>query len=166
MQFDLKNATLRIKDGSTPTANYITVKFRDGTFTWSEKTPREYLKDRGVLDGVRNGDQEPMDIKIDAAWERITAGTGSGATPTIRDALYKEGGAAAWESTDADACAPYAVDLELRDVRGCGAEQDEIITFPDFRIENFNADAKNGMLSIDGKCNAVHPTPVRQAQSS
>lgn len=159
-QIDFKNATVYIKDGSTP-ANSLEVTIGEGNLTFSEKRNMEYTLNRGVLDEVREGDQVPMDIRLDAVWEYLTSGSATGATPTIRDVLKKTGAAAAWVSSDSDACRPYAVDIELRYVPSCQPGDTEVITFPDFRFESIDGDTRAGTLSITGKCNAVAPTISR-----
>lgn len=160
-QISLKNVVLKIKDG-TETPNTLTVKFGDGNFTWDEKTNIEYVKDRGILDTVREGDDEPMDVRFEGVYEYYT-GPGS-TTPTIDDALRKTGDASTWTSTSADACEPYAVDLEIVNTPTCsGAKAKETLTFPDFRVESISHDVKAGKISVSGKCNAKRPTAVRAA---
>lgn len=157
-KISLKNVTMKIKDGG---ANSLTLKFGDGNFTWSEKVNREYVRDRGILDTVRDGDDEPVDVKFEGVLEYYT---GPGATtPTPGDALNKVGDASAWASTGAT-CEPYAVDLELVNVPTCtGSKAKETYTFADFRHESIDYDVKAGTLSVTGKCNITKPTSVRAA---
>lgn len=166
-QIDLKKATIRIKDGGVGSAqNSIEVTIGEGNLTYTERKNMEYTLDRGLLDEVREGDQVPVDISIDAVWEYITGGSASGAVPTIEDALKKRGPAAAWVSSDADACRPYAVDLEIEYLptpSTCGDK--EVITIPDFRYEEIAHDLRAGTFSISGRANVVEATPVRSVQS-
>lgn len=155
-QIDLKNATIKIKDAGS---NNITVKLGDGNLTYSEKRNFKYVKDRGLLDTVRQEDEEPVEVKIDATWEFIKADSGD--PPTIEDALKKRGEAAAWVSTSTDPCEPYAVDIEITYDPPCSGIDDETITLPDFRYETFEHDLKGGTFSISGKCNVVEATVVR-----
>ena len=67
-QFDLKNATLKLQDGTTPTPLEITLKIGEGNFTVSEKRAVEYTLDGGKIDEVRLGDEEPMEISMDGTW--------------------------------------------------------------------------------------------------
>jgi len=158
-QIDLKNCTIRIKDGG---ANYIDVKIGEGNLTYSEKRNMQYTLDRGLLDEVREGDEVPVDVKLDAVWEYITGGVSSSGVPSIEDALKKKGGAASWASTDTDACRPYAVDLEIiyePTPEGCG--DDETILLSDFRYEELAHDLRAGTISVTGKCNVTEAVATR-----
>lgn len=157
--FNLKNAVLKIKDG-TGTPLTMTVKIGDGNLTFSEKVGREYQMNRGNLDTVRNGDDVPMDVSFDFRWEYIKSDTGDGAS--VRDALTKTGEASAWVSSDTvDTCAPYAVDLEFTFTPICAGDKTEVFLFPDFRYEDISYDAKAGTVSVSGKCNVTAPTITR-----
>lgn len=166
-KLDLKNARLYIKDGSTPTPNQVEINIGEGTLSWTEKVTREYTKNRGLLDTVRDGDQEPMDISLDILLEfyKSSSGASAGAV-TPMDALKKTGGAAAWVSTSADPCEPYAVDLEVHYDPPCGGEELEIYVFPDFRHEQVVGDLKASTLQVTGKCNATQPTVTRIPQTT
>jgi hypothetical protein len=157
---DLKNCDLIIKDGGSRTLN---VKVSEGSFSYNTFMPREYILDKGKLDTVRNGDEQPVEINCTVHWEYYTGtgGTGTGALPTITDVLVQEGAAAGWESTDDDECAPYAVDIELKNVPGCGTNSTETYTFSDFRVEDHNYDLSASTSTFSGKCNIVRPTAVR-----
>lgn len=163
-QIDLKKATVRIKDGSS---NSITVKIGEGNLTYTEKKTMEYTLDRGLLDEVREGDEVPIDVKLDAVWEYISGTSGSAGIASIEDALKRRGAAAAWVSTDADACRPYAVDIEIEYLptpSTCGDK--EVITLSDYRYEQLDHDLRAGTISTSGKCNVNEATAVRSAQSS
>ena len=159
-QIDLKNATIKIKDGTSPTPLQLTLKIGEGNLTWTEKQPRKYVKDRGVLDTVVDDDQEGVDLRFDLIWEFLRASSGSG-TPTPHDALKKRGEASAFVSTDSDACAPYAVDIEVTHVPPCAGVQTETVLFSDFRFETLEQDLRNGTLSVSGMCNITEPTVTR-----
>lgn len=157
--FDLKNAVITILDGTPTTPLNITAKIGEGNITFSEKRNIEYRLDRGLLDTTRLGDQVPMDVKIDANWIFLKGDSADTPTTTIRDALTKTGGAAAWLTSGADACAPYAVDIKI--VYTPCAGKTETILLHEFRYESIDADAKAGTLSVSGKCNAQTPTLTR-----
>ena len=162
-QIDLKDCVVKIKDGATP-ANEITVKIGEGNLTYSERRNIEYVKDRGNLDVVREGDEEQLEVRIDAVWEYIEED--SGQTPTIEDALKKRGGAYDWESSSADACEPFAVDIEVTHTPDCTTGDIETLTFPDFRHEQLDHDLRAGTISVSGHCNIKEPTSSRVSQSS
>lgn len=166
-QIDLKNATIYIKDGTSP-ANVLEVNIGAGNLTYSEKKPRVYDLDRGRLDTVKNGDEQPVDVSMDFKWINITGSVGSaGIPPTIEDALKNRANAAAWISSDSDTCQPYAVDLVVDYVPECSdGTETETITLPDFRYEELNHDLKAGTIACTGKCNVTEATAVRVPRSS
>lgn len=170
LQIDLKQTLLKVKDGTTPTANEITVKIGEGNLTYSENRTIEYTLDRGLLDEVRLGDETPMDVTFDLLWEFITGNTDSaGVPPTVEDALKQQNNASTWVSTDADQCRPYAVDIVIEHVPDCGnafGQEQEFITLPDFRYETLDHDLRAGTIAVSGRCNAQTATIVRSLQPS
>ena len=137
----------------------IDVRLGSGTLTWSEKRNMVYTMDRGNLYGVREGDEVPMDIKLEFMWESIK---GTGSVPSIEDALKQKGAAATWVSVDTDACNPYAVNLVIDYVPPCAGQiTRELITLEDFRWESLDHDLKAGTVSISGKCNVKQATILR-----
>jgi len=159
---DAKFCTIKIKDGDT---NSLEIKLGDGNITWSEKKARQYIKDRGKLDTVRNADEDPMDVTVDALWEFLTGSGASGALPTVEDAFKRRGPAAAWTSSSSDLCEPYAVDIEITYDPDCDVERREIYTLADFRYETADHDLKAGTLRFTGKCNVVEAGVARAAQT-
>ena len=84
----------------------IDVKIGDGELKYTENTQYKYDLDRGVLDTVRMGDDQPMDVSLNFTFEHVTTGTGEVITPV--DAVKGIGGAAEWVSSSSDLCEPYA----------------------------------------------------------
>lgn len=153
---DLKQTTFKIKDGAT-TPEELTIVIGEGNMTWTERVERMYELDRGNLDTVNNGDQQPMEVRFDFRWDYIVGD----ATPTPYEALKQTGNASAWVSTDSDACAPYAVDLEVVYDPDCGGNDKETYAFADFRYEELAMDFRNKSISCSGRCNTVAPTITR-----
>lgn len=141
----------------------ISIKSGDGNLTWSETDNYEYDLDRGVLDTVRKGDEEPMQLSLDSVFEFITAVTG--ADPTLREALKQTGQASAWTSASSDTCEPYAVDIVIEQKQPCSGVKPELIIFPDFRMESLDFDAQAATISLSGRCNATGPTSSRLSTS-
>jgi len=137
----------------------VEIKLGDGDLSWTKNRDFEYLLDRGDLDSVREGDQQPLDVNIDAVYEHITTGTSEVITPY--DALNKVGGAAAWVSSAADACEPYAVDVEVAHAAPCGSSQDETTLLADFRYESFDVSLRDAAIVVSGRCNTVSPVITR-----
>ena len=139
----------------------VEVKIGDGNITYTENKEYEYELDRGILDTVREGDEQPLDVTIDFVYEFVTTGTGEAITPV--DALKQQNGAAEFTSSSADACEPYAVDIEVEhDPGACGGAQKEITIFPDFRHDSLEFDFDEATISVTGRCNATGPTITRE----
>ena len=137
----------------------ISVTIGDGNLTWTVNKEYEYLLDRGNLDTVREGDQQPMDVTLDSVYEQITTGTSETITPY--DAMNGVGDASEWVSSSSDACEPYAVDIEVSHSQSCGTAQDETTLLPDFRYDTLEVDIDAATISFTGRCNAVTPTVTR-----
>ena len=138
----------------------IDVKLGDGNLTWTVNKEYEYLLDRGNLDTVREGDQQPLDVTLDSVYEQITTGTSETISPY--DAMNGVGGASEWVSASTDLCEPYAVDLEVEHAQPCGTAQDETTDLPDFRYDTLEVDVDAATISFTGRCNTVAPTITRQ----
>ncbi len=136
----------------------LTIKIGEGNLSFSEKNPMEYKRDRGVIDTVRKGDEEPMDVSFEFWWEFLKASTGL--TPTIEDVLKKRGEASSWLSTGAT-CEPYAIDIEILYDPDCSGIENEKIILPEFRWESLNHDLKAGNISAQGKCKAKEAEVTR-----
>lgn len=160
---DTKNVTIRVKGGGV--GESITVKLGAGNLTYDEKRNMDYQLDRGLLDTVREGDEVPMDVKLDSQWETLTAESG-GDAPTLEDVLKRRGLAADWTSTSSDPCEPFAVDIEIINVLPCSEEDPEKIILPDFRYESASHDMKAGTVSFSGKCNAKEAIITRTTSTN
>lgn len=160
-QIDFKKCTLVISDGTAVTPLTTTVSFGEGNFTWTRNTPRKYIMDRGLVASgtVRNDDEQPLELSF-AAVMLFLISDGTEAT-TVYEALHREGDAAAWVSTSADTCEPYACDLTFTFDPDCGSTKTEVQLFPDFRVEQCSPDAKAGTVSFTGKCKVTAPTITR-----
>lgn len=158
-QINLKDSTLRIKDGGS---NSLVVKIGTGDLTYTETQTITYTPDGNVLDDVREGEEVPMQVSFNFIWDYLK---GSSGTPSVEDALKKRGEASAWVSSDSDTCRPYAVDLEFTIAPDCNGDQ-EVILLPDFRWETLNHSARNAMVDCSGRCNAKLATVTRSAQTS
>ncbi len=160
-QIDLKHATLYLRDGTSPTKKTLEVKIGTGTFTYDEKKTMDYSLDRGNLDVVREGDQQPVDVKFDFQWEFLRADSGD-TDPSVEEFLKQVGKASGYVSSDPDTCQPYCVDVILLYVPPCGGTKNEKIVLPLFRFESLSHDAKAGQVAVSGKCNVTQATVTRQ----
>lgn len=162
-QIALRNCQFQLLDG-TGTPNVLTLKIGNGNLTYEEKRQMVYIKDRGILTGVRQGEDEPLDVKFDFNWEFLISQVGDISPltiPSIEEFIKQTGAASSYKSTGADACEPYAVDIRIKNIVSCGTTYNEWITLHEFRWETLNHDPKNGQVACSGKCKVVSPTILR-----
>lgn len=142
----------------------LKMKIGDGTMTYDEKRTMEYKKDRGLLDTVREGDEEPLEVKLDLRWEFLRSDAAdpiTDMTPQAEEVLKQIGAASTWVTSSADPCEPYALDIKVVYDPDCPGVKDEITILEDFRWEAINHDLKQGMLSVTGKCNVTQAVVSR-----
>lgn len=146
-------------DVATFTSQQVEVKIGEGNLTWTEAKEYEYIRDRGNLDTVREGDEQPVEISIDFMFEHVTAGTSEDITVT--DALRQTGNASEWIMSSSDTCEPYAVDLVVYRCQTCGTTEDDLFTFTDFRWESLEYNVGDATISASGKCNVSTASSTR-----
>jgi hypothetical protein len=137
----------------------IEIKIGEGNLTFIESKEYEYLLDRGVLDTVKEGDEQPLEVELDFVYEHITTGTSEAITPV--DALKNKGNANEWVSSSDDLCEPYCVDIEIEHTVPCGTSQDELTILPEFRYDDLEFNLQDATISVSGKCNATEATVTR-----
>lgn len=141
----------------------VEAKLGDGNLTYTENREMEYRLDRGELDTVREGDDQPLEVSLDFVWEFLRASL-TDEEPTLEDAIKQRGLASEWVSSDsADPCAPYAVDIEIEHDPPCEGEEREIILLPDFRWESLEHNASDAQISMSGRCNSREAVISRAA---
>jgi hypothetical protein len=138
----------------------LEIKIGEGNVTFTENTPHEYILDRGRLDTVRLADEEPMDVSFEFTWEFLSAVSSSG-TPTIKEALKQLGEASDWETTSADPCEPYCVDIEINYDPGCGGDNTELIVLQQFRTNSLDHNLRDAQVSASGQCNVTGSVDTR-----
>lgn len=151
--------TPALNDDITFTSQQLSVKVGEGNLTYTENKEYEYLLDRGTLDTVREGDEQPVEVNLDFVYEFVTTGTGETVTPI--DALKQKNGAAEWVSASSDLCEPYAVDIKIDHEPDCGATEKEITLFSDFRYDSLEFDLSEATISVTGRANITEPTVTR-----
>lgn len=132
----------------------VVVKVGDGELNYEETKPREYELDRGELDDVVDGDQEPMQVSCGFRWEELASIAGA-TTPTVIEALKQTGPAATWESSDSDDCRPYCIDIIVEHIPRCDGGYVERVTLPEFRYESLPHSYNDGTINFTGRCNAT-----------
>lgn len=158
-QIDLRRATIRIADGGT---NYIDVKIGEGTCDYDEKREIDIVKSRGVLDTVRENEDQPVEASLNFIWEYIK---GNGGTTTVEDALKRTGGASGWASvvnSASDPDCPYCVRILISYVPPCtAANMIETITLNQFHYTQLAHSLKDGTVALRGQCNVTKAVAVR-----
>lgn len=155
--------TPTVSDVITFQAQELEVTIGEGNLTWTEAKEYEYLLDRGDLDTVKEGDEQPLEVSMEFVYEHVTTGTGEAVTPV--DAVKGSGEASEWVSSSSDLCEPYAVDMIVRHCVPCGSDEDEEITFPDFRFESLEYDLSEATIAVAGRCNVSEAVPVRSTNA-
>ena len=146
-------------DSITFQSQRLDITIGEGNLTYTEAKEYEYLKDRGVLDTVREGEDQPVDVSLEFAYEFVTTGTSEAITPV--DAVKQIGGASEWVSASSDLCEPYCVDIEVDRVLSCGSTEDETTILSDFRYEALEYSLQDATISVSGKCNVTDATVTR-----
>lgn len=150
---DLKGTRIRLRDGSTPT-NYIEIKIGEGNLTWSEKRDIHFIKSRGDLDQVREGDELEMDVTLQFLWEFLH-GTDAD-PPTFEDVLKHRGPATNWLSVtpvDVDPDAPFCISIDILYDPICGDEEKENYILEEFHYTSLSHSLRDGTVDCNGSCN-------------
>jgi len=138
----------------------LTVKIGDGDLTWTEARDFIYDLDRDLLDTVRQGEEQPLEIDLNFVYDFVT--TESGQTITPVDALKRIGEATEWVSSSSDLCEPYAVDIFVVNCQPCGTDEDEELLFSDFRYESLEYSIRDATIGVSGRCNVTDAQATRQ----
>ena len=137
----------------------ITVAIGDGDLTWTENREMIYDLDRDLLDTVRLGEDQPLEVELAFTFEYVT--TESGQTITPVDALKQIGEATEWVSSSSDSCEPYAVDIYVVHCVPCGTDEDQDFLFSDFRYESLEYSMAEASIAVSGRCNVTDVTTTR-----
>lgn len=163
--------TPAIASGSVPANNDVitwtgirlTIKSGSGTIEWTETDDPIFDTDRDVLDSVREGVEQPMQVTLSTVFDWIRSSTGDAVTPY--EVLHQRYQASTWQSAAETPCEPYCVTLIIEDLPPCGSEEAEVITFPYFYKTSVNPKFSDGLVAITGKCKATRPNFERLARS-
>jgi hypothetical protein len=141
----------------------LEVKIGEGNLTYSEKKEYEYLRDRGNLDTVKEGDEQPVEVSLEFVYEYLRSSSGGDITPV--DALKQIGEASDWISSSSDLCEPYAIDMRAKHCVPCGTDEDEDVLLQDFRWESLDYDLQSATIAVAGKCNVSDATVTRSTDT-
>ena len=164
---NLANGSLKIKDGTTPTPLEITVPVMVGNLSWTEQDEAPIVRNRATMVGFADPIEQPVPITFTLGYEEYTGKTTSGGRPSPPDALRNQGVAVTetWVSTRD--CGPYVTNLEFTIAKPSNCtdplEQNEVLTFSDFRCDSLNPVEAEDMSTIEvaGRALVTTPTIVR-----
>jgi len=132
----------------------LAIRIGDGDVTWTESREMIYDLDRDLLDSVREGQEQPVEVELNFVFEEVTASSGQPVSPV--DALKRIGEATEWVSSSSDLCQPYAVDLFVIHCVPCGTDQDQDFLFQDFRWESLDYSIQDAAIAVSGRCNVAN----------
>lgn len=156
---DLKDCLIKLRtlDGSDA-EQFLVIKIGEGTFTWTEKNNMDYQLDRGVLDTVREGDEEPVEWSLDVSWNWIQGTSAVPVADGIQELRRYVKGDATHKTTDTgDECAPHAFDIVVDYSPTCGSN-DQDIALAHCRMESMQYDVGAGTLTMSGRANVREAT--------
>jgi hypothetical protein len=141
-----------------------------GDFEWNEGANPIVRKPRGVIAGLRQGEEQELTIttSFSFSWMGTETTTLEGATDdkTPYEILYKEGWASDWlPSSHGSPCEPFTIDLVIEDRPQCGSEQAEVFVFPQFAFDEIGPSIASGIVSLSGLCVAKKPIITRTANT-
>lgn len=137
----------------------ITVKIGDGDLSWTESREFIYDLDRDLLDTVREGQEQPVEVEMAFIFDYVTTESGQSITPV--DALKRIGEATEWVSSSSDLCEPYAVDIYVLHCVPCGTDEDQDFLFQDFRWESLEYSIQDASIAVSGRCNVSNVVTTR-----
>lgn len=155
-QIDLRNATIRLSDGSS---HFIDINIGEGSFDYNEKRELDNVKNRGVLDTVRENEDQPVEISTIFVWEFIT---GTGSEPaTVEDALKQAGQATGWTTVATDPDEPYCINVSVIYQPQCPGVASETISFQRFHYAELAHSLKDATVALRGFANVKKATATR-----
>lgn len=137
----------------------LQIAIGDGDLTWTEAREMIYDLDRDILDTVRQGQDQPLEIDLAFTFEYVTTESGQAITPV--DAIKQIGEASEWVSSSSDLCEPYAVDVYVIHCVPCGTDKDQDLLFQDFRYEGLEYSIRDASIAVSGRCNATDVVTTR-----
>jgi hypothetical protein len=141
----------------------LQITIGEGNLTFTESKEYEYLRDRGNLDTVKEGDEQPVSVELEFEFEYIWSESGQDVTPV--EAIKGVNNASEWVSSATDLCEPYAVDILLKHCVPCGTDQDQDILLPDFRWESLDYDFDAATIAVSGQCNVSAASVTRSTDT-
>lgn len=162
----LRDGSLTINDGTSPTPKTMTLTLDTGDLSWTETRTVVKRLDRGKIQGgcIRPGNEENVTLSFSTAWTQLLGFTEDSLDPTfLYEILNNE--ADAYTSTFSTCF--YTVEFVFT-VSPCGGVGAETITFAyvyHTTLTMSEGDDSN-MINFDGEDWELRPTVARVAESS
>lgn len=137
----------------------IEIRIGDGDLSWTEAREVLYDLDRDILDDVRLGPEQPLELNAAFVFEWAATGSGEAISPI--DAIKRINDAEEWVSSDTDQCRPYAIDVIVDHVVPCGTNQDQRFSFEDFRWDSLEYSIQDAAITLTGRCNRTDALVAR-----
>ena len=142
----------------------LSIKIGEGDLSWTESRELLYDLDRDLLDTVRLGQEQPVEVDLAFIFDYVTTESGQEITPV--DALKRIGEATEWVSSSSDLCEPYAIEIYVVHCVPCGTDEDQDFTFQDFRWESLEYSIQDASIAVSGRCNISSVPTTRSTIAS
>jgi hypothetical protein len=158
---DLSDATIKLEDGTTPTANSLTIAVEDGDLNFEIKQPIYNILDRGSLSHMREADEEPVTGSFSIHFmQAIKATTDS--TPEVKEVMEFSGGAASWVTTNDDRGDVKTLTMKFEIVNPDSTLENERITFSKVRFTSIKfEEGRPDKLSVDFQAFQTKPAVAK-----
>jgi hypothetical protein len=137
----------------------LQIAIGDGDLNWTEGREMIYDLDRDILDTVRQGQDQPLEVDLAFTFEYVTTESGQAITPV--DAIKRIGEASEWVSSSSDLCEPYSVDIYVIHCVPCGSDEDQDLLYQDFRYESLEYSIRDASIAVSGRCNVTDVVTTR-----
>lgn len=140
-----------------------------GDLAWTEGANPIARKSRGILSGLRKGEDQEIDVTSAFVFDWMRSQT-TDLNPltdiTPHEVLHNVGFASDWlPSSHGSVCEPPSVDIVVIDRPACGSQQAEIFIFPQFAFTNISPSVQGGIVNFSGMSIAEFPIIKRVANT-
>lgn len=142
----------------------VELKIGEGNVEYSETQEAIVDTDRGLLDGMRAGTDQPLTWSASFVYNWMRASSGD--PITVYEALKQKGDASTWVNSSVDKCEPYQFDFYMIDTPPCGSEEVEITIFRYSRVTSINPSVEAASVSLDATSKSTEPEIVRVANDA
>ena len=147
---NLRDGVLTIRDS---VGSHVTVTLDEGNLSYTEHKNTIPVMDRGVLDHLRAGDEQEMDVSFGMKFVELG---GTASATSAYEALTQRGNASNWGSTRPEDV--YTVSLDFETLNTSNARH-ELIQFMDFYFESIDLTEGDefDVLTVAGKSFSTNP---------